>query len=73
MADSKTTPNDPLSAAEFPVGGTVVGGDDPRDEQPMTDIQATVLRQLCEDKDEPMDSNLTQRQAKERIAALKKM
>lgn len=73
MAESKKSPNDPLSAAEFPVGGAVVGGDDPRDEQPITDIQATELRQLCEEKDEPMDTNLTQRQAKERIAALKKM
>lgn len=73
MADSKKTPNDPLSAAEFPIGGAVVGGDDPRDEQPMTDIQATELRQLCEQKDEPMDTNLTQRQARERIATLKKM
>lgn len=73
MADPKKTPNDPLSAAQFPIGGTVVGGDDARDDQPMTDIQATELRQLCEEKGEPMDANLTQRQASQRIAALRAM
>lgn len=73
MADRKKTPNDPLSAAEFPVGGAVVGGDDPRDEEPMTEVQAAELRELCEAKGEAMDASLTQRQASERIAALKAM
>lgn len=73
MADPRKTPNDPLAAAQFPIGGAVVGGDDARDDQPMTDAQATELRQLCDETGEPMDANLTQRQASQRIAALKKM
>ena len=73
MADRKKTPHDPLSAAEFPIGGTVVGGHDRRDDAPMTDVQAVELRELCDVKGEPMDANLTQRQADERIAALKDM
>lgn len=72
MADPKKTPNDPLAAAQFPIGGAVAGGD-ARDDQPMTDVQAIELRQLCDEKNEPMDATLTQRQASQRIAALKKM
>ena len=42
-------------------------------DQPMTSEQAVELRQLCEQTGEEFDTSLTERQANQRIAALKDM
>ena len=38
---------------------------------PMTEKQAVILRELAEAADAPFDANLTERQAQERIEALR--
>ncbi|EKE44765.1 hypothetical protein OCGS_1148 [Oceaniovalibus guishaninsula JLT2003] len=68
MTDRKKA--DPIAAAEFPIGGTVVSGESPTAEEPMTEVQAVRLRELCQKLDEPFDGNLTQAQADARIEAL---
>ncbi|SEQ61739.1 Protein of unknown function [Loktanella sp. DSM 29012] len=40
-------------------------------DSPMTGDQADLLRVLCEEASEPFDASLTQRQALERIEALR--
>jgi hypothetical protein len=40
-------------------------------EEPMTEKQAVILRELAERAGEPMDGGLTRAQAEERIATLK--
>ena len=63
-----TTPD----AAGFPMGGAVVGPDDPRSDEPMTAEQTARLKQLCEKHDEAFDGNLTREQADARIAAMER-
>jgi uncharacterized damage-inducible protein DinB len=58
-------PTRPVVAAEAQLD---FGGD-----EPITEKQAAQLRQLCEELDEEFDGNLTEVQAKKRIAALQEM
>ncbi len=43
------------------------------DDKPMTDEQATKLRRLANEADEPVDGNFSEVQAQKRIAALEEM
>ncbi|SHJ36067.1 Protein of unknown function [Palleronia salina] len=61
----------PMDVASFPVGGAVESGENPHGNEPMTEVQAAQLRELCEKKGEAFDATLTQDQADARIAALK--
>ena len=42
-------------------------------DQPVSEVTAAELRALAEEKGEPFDGNLTERQARARIDALKEM
>lgn len=59
----------PMVMGQTPLAGfaTVRGDAD----EPMTEKQAVILRDLAEKAGEPMDGGLTRGQAEERIAALK--
>lgn len=73
MSDEDKPANQAPPAAGFPVGGAVVGGDETAaGDEPMTEVQAARLRDLCEKHDEAFDGNLTKSQADDRIAALER-
>ena len=72
MPDEDEPANKTPPAASFPVGGAVVGADDPSADEPMTAKQAAQLRQLCEKHDEAFDGALTRAQADARIKALER-
>jgi len=65
-------PQDPNVIAAAPVAGSAVPGDDARLDEPMTPQQEDMLRALCEETGQPMDTTLTRRQADARLEALRK-
>lgn len=60
----------PAVAPASPIGAAPTV--DPQGDEPMTDKQAALLRNLCDKADEAFDTGLTRRQANERIAYLRK-
>ncbi|QFU07308.1 hypothetical protein PARPLA_01169 [Rhodobacteraceae bacterium THAF1] len=70
MADDTIPGDKNTGTGNFPIGGAVVHGEFSGKDEPMTDKQAAILRDLCEKKNEAFDGNMTREQADARIAAL---
>ena len=72
MSDDTIPGDKATGTASFPIAGAVVGGEMSRKDEPMTEKQKVILRELCEKHDEAFDGNMTREQADARIEALKK-
>ncbi|SPJ24717.1 DUF3072 domain-containing protein [Palleronia abyssalis] len=72
MSDDDFPADKKTGTASFPVAGAVVHDENTDADEPMTEVQAARLRDLCEKHDEAFDTTLTREQADARIAALEK-
>jgi len=66
---SESRKQDPHGVGQTPAAG--IATTEGHAEDPMTDRQAVILRDLADRADEPFDGNLNRKQAEERIAWLR--
>lgn len=66
-------PQDPNVIATAPVAGSAVPGDDATMDEAMTPQQKDMMRALCEETGQPMNTTLTRRQADARLEELREM